>query len=61
MRESAACSKIKNDQKNALIAISQILTLSSGLVARGEGWLAGLENAWGQHVVPLLFDERMDA
>jgi len=33
--------------------------LSSGLVARGQGWLACFENAWGQHVVPLLLDEWM--
>lgn len=33
------------------------LTLTSGLVARRQGWLASLENRGGEDVVPLLLDE----
>lgn len=44
-------------QTRSFIWQDERLTLSSGLVARREGWLAGLEDGWGEHVVPLFFDE----
>jgi hypothetical protein len=37
------------------------LTLASGLVAGGQGGLAGLENRGSEDVVPLLLDEWVGA
>ena len=40
---------------------TKILTLSSSLVARGQGWDRVVKARWHLHVVPFLFDESVSA